>query len=93
MLIRDHINLTGKNPLADPHEDFFGAMSRVYDPALGRRAAGIAAQEKIRLHAGVYAGLLEPSLETPAETRFLKIIGADAVGGSTVPQRCIKFYK
>lgn len=88
MLIRDHINLTGKNPLAGPHEDSFGLrfpdMTRVYDPDLGRRVVGVAAQEKIQLHSGVYAGLLGPSLETPAETRFLKIIGADAVGFSTV---------
>jgi purine-nucleoside phosphorylase len=59
-------------------------MSRVYDPDLGRRAVGVAEQKKIQLHAGVYAGLLGPSLETPAETRFLKIVGADAVGFSTV---------
>nr|WP_320016866.1 purine-nucleoside phosphorylase [uncultured Desulfobacter sp.] len=88
MLIRDHINLTGKNPLVGPNEDSFGLrfpdMSQVYDPDLGRRAIGVAAQKKIRLHSGVYAGLLGPSLETPAETRFLKIIGADAVGFSTV---------
>ncbi len=88
MLIRDHINLTGKNPLAGPNEDSFGLrfpdMTQVYDPDLGRRAIGVAAQEKIQLHSGVYAGLLGPSLETPAETRFLKTIGADAVGFSTV---------
>jgi len=88
MLIRDHINLTGKNPLAGPNEESFGLrfpdMTQVYDPDLGRRAIGVAAQEKIRLHSGVYAGLLGPSLETPAETRFLKTIGADAVGFSTV---------
>ncbi len=88
MLIRDHINLTGKNPLAGPHEDSFGLrfpdMTRVYDPDLRRRAVGVAAQEKIQIHSGVYAGLLGSSLETPAETRFLKTIGADAVGFSTV---------
>ena len=88
MLIRDHINLTGKNPLAGPHEDSFGVrfpdMTRVYDPDLCRRAVGVAAQEDIQLQSGVYVGLLGPSLETPAETRFLKNIGADAVGFSTV---------
>ncbi|NWH05941.1 purine-nucleoside phosphorylase [Desulfobacter latus] len=88
MLIRDHINLTGENPLAGPNEDAFGLrfpdMTRVYDPDLGRRAIGVAAQENIQLHSGIYAGLSGPSLETPAETRFLKIIGADAVGFSTV---------
>lgn len=88
MLIRDHINLTGKNPLVGPNEDSFGLrfpdMTRVYDPDLGRGAVEAAAREHIQLHSGIYAGLLGPSLETPAETRFLKTIGADAVGFSTV---------
>lgn len=88
MLIRDHINLTGQNPLAGPHEEAFGLrfpdMTRVYDPDLGRCAVGVAARENIPIRSGVYAGLLGPSLETPAETRFLKTIGADAVGFSTV---------
>ncbi|WP_321495752.1 purine-nucleoside phosphorylase [uncultured Desulfobacter sp.] len=88
MIIRDHINLTGKNPLAGPHEELFGLrfpdMTRVYDPDLCKIAVGVAAKENIRLQSGVYAGLLGPSLETPAETRFLKIAGADAVGFSTV---------
>ncbi|WP_320041624.1 purine-nucleoside phosphorylase [uncultured Desulfobacter sp.] len=88
MLIQDHINLTGQNPLVGPHEDAFGLrfpdMTRVYDPDLRACAVGVAAQENIQLHAGVYAGLLGPSLETPAETRYLKNIGADAVGFSTV---------
>jgi purine-nucleoside phosphorylase len=88
MLIRDHINLTGKNPLAGPHEESWGLrfpdMTRVYDTDLERLAVGVAVQEDIQLNSGVYAGLLGPSLETPAETRFLKNIGADAVGFSTV---------
>lgn len=88
MLIRDHINLTGQNPLAGPHEPSFGLrfpdMTRVYDPDLSRCAVGVAEQENIQLQSGVYAGLLGSSLETPAETRFLKMIGADAVGFSTV---------
>nr|WP_319392519.1 purine-nucleoside phosphorylase [uncultured Desulfobacter sp.] len=88
MLIRDHINLTGKNPLAGPHEESWGLrfpdMTRVYDTDLERLAVGVAALENIQLNSGVYAGLLGPSLETPAETRFLKNIGADAVGFSTV---------
>ncbi len=79
MLIRDHINLTGENPLIGPNEEAFGLrfpdMTRVYDPDLGACAVGVAARENIRLHAGVYAGLLGPSLETPAETRYLKNIG------------------
>jgi purine-nucleoside phosphorylase len=88
MLIRDHINLTGKNPLAGPHEESWGLrfpdMTRVYDTDLERLAVGVAVRENIQLNSGVYAGLLGPSLETPAETRFLKNIGADAVGFSTV---------
>lgn len=88
MLIRDHINLTGKNPLAGPHEESWGLrfpdMTRVYDTDLERLAVGVAARENIQLNSGIYAGLLGPSLETPAETRFLKNIGADAVGFSTV---------
>jgi purine-nucleoside phosphorylase len=88
MLIRDHINLTGKNPLAGPHEESWGLrfpdMTRVYDTDLERLAIGVADQENIQLNSGIYAGLLGPSLETPAETRFLKNIGADAVGFSTV---------
>jgi purine-nucleoside phosphorylase len=88
MIIRDHINLTGENPLVGPNNDDSGPrfpdMTAAWDPeliALCRRAAdrlGIAVQT------GVYAGLKGPSLETPAEIRFLKTIGADAVGLSTV---------
>ncbi|MBU1344625.1 MAG: purine-nucleoside phosphorylase [Proteobacteria bacterium] len=88
MIISDHINLTGKNPLTGPNEDAWGIrfpdMVQVYDPslmALTRKAA-----ENIRtpIQTGVYAGLLGPSLETPAETRYLKTIGSDAVGFSSV---------
>jgi purine-nucleoside phosphorylase len=88
MIIRDHINLTGKNPLAGPNEEAWGIrfpdMSRAYDPGLIDLAQTIALQCRIPVQTGVYAGLLGPSLETPAETRFLKLIGADAVGFSTV---------
>lgn len=88
MLIRDHINLTGQNPLVGPQEDAFGLrfpdMTQVYDQQLRRHAVEVAAQENIQLQSGIYAGLLGPSLETPSETRYLKIIGADAVGFSTV---------
>ncbi|WP_419657899.1 PunA: purine nucleoside phosphorylase I, inosine and guanosine-specific [Desulfosarcina variabilis str. Montpellier] len=88
MIIGDHINLTGENPLVGPNLDDWGPrfpeMTAAWDPllvALCRQAAdglGIAVQD------GVYAGLKGPSLETPAEIRFLKTIGADAVGMSTV---------
>ena len=88
MLIRDHINLTGKNPLVGPHSEAFGLrfpdMTKVYDKNLGEMALSAARQEGIALQTGVYAGLLGPSLETPSETRYFKMIGADAVGFSTV---------
>lgn len=88
MVIHDHINLTGENPLVGPNIDDWGPrfpdMTAVYDKDLAdicRRAAGTL---EIPLTSGVYAGLKGPSLETPAEIRFLKTIGADAVGLSTV---------
>jgi purine-nucleoside phosphorylase len=88
MIIRDHINLTGENPLMGSNEAAWGLrfpdMSQVYDPALADLARKIASQRRIPVQTGVYAGLPGPSLETPAETRFLKVIGADAVGFSTV---------
>ena len=88
MIIQNHINLTGKNPLAGPNEEVWGIrfpdMSRVYDPTLIALARKIALRRQIPVQTGVYAGLSGPSLETPAETRFLKIIGGDAVGFSTV---------
>ncbi len=88
MLIRDHINLTGQNPLVGPEEPAWGIrfpdMTRAYDPDLMVLARQSAANTGIRLREGVYAGLLGPSLETPGETRFLKTIGGDAVGFSTI---------
>jgi purine-nucleoside phosphorylase len=88
MLLRDHINLTGENPLVGPNEPAWGLrfpdMSRVYDPALAELAEAAGAQSGLSLQRGVYAGLKGPSLETPAEIRFLTTIGADAVGLSTV---------
>jgi len=88
MVVTDHINLTGRNPLLGPNLDSFGPrfpdMSQVYDPALIRLAAQKALDLGISLKQGIYAGILGPSLETPAETRFLRMAGADAVGMSTV---------
>ncbi|MFW6147399.1 MAG: purine-nucleoside phosphorylase [Thermodesulfobacteriota bacterium] len=88
MLVRDHINLTGHNPLigrAIEEPDLrFPDMSSAYDNGLAALAMKAATSAGIYLHQGVYAGITGPSLETPAETRFLKIIGADAVGMSTV---------
>lgn len=88
MQIRDHINLTGANPLCGPNEERWGPrfpdMSRVYDPLLGDLADRQARAAGFTLRRGVYTGLRGPSLETPAEVRFLKLIGTDAVGFSTV---------
>jgi len=90
MIVTDHINLTGQNPLIGPNMDEFGPrfpdMSQVYDPDLIKLARKNALKAEIPLRQGVYVGLIGPSLETPAETRFLKMIGADAVGMSTVSE-------
>ncbi len=90
MLIADHINLTGENPLVGPNDPDWGLrfpdMSRVYDPELMDRARTIARELGLPLASGIYAGLKGPSLETPAELRFLRAIGADAVGLSTVQE-------
>jgi len=87
--IRDHINLQGTNPLMGPNDERFGPrfpdMSHAYCKAYREIAAEEARQLGIKLHEGVYAALCGPSYETPAEIRFLKTIGADLVGMSTVP--------
>lgn len=88
MIIRDHLNLTGENPLVGANHDDWGPrfpdMTAAYDPALTRLCQRVAETLGITLQNGIYAGLKGPSLETPAEIRFLKTIGADAVGLSTV---------
>ncbi len=93
MLITDHINLTGKNPLRGTNDDDWGIrfpdMTKVYDITLSKLAKKTATAAGITLRQGVYAGLMGPSLETPAETRYLKIIGADAVGFSTVMESIV----
>lgn len=90
MLIRDHINLMFKNPLIGPNDAALGPrfpdMTRVYDPVLSNAARDAAVALGFRLHEGVYAGLMGPSYETPAEIRMLRVLGADAVGMSTVPE-------
>ena len=87
MLIRDHLNLTGRTPLlgaALPDEERFPDMTVAYDAGLRARARELAEAQGIPLEEGVYAGLLGPSYETPAEVAYLERIGADAVGMSTV---------
>jgi len=90
MLITDHINLTGANPLIGSNEDTWGDrfpdMTRAYDLQLIRSAQSAAHLSGPKLQQGIYAGLKGPSLETPSEVRFLQTIGADAVGFSTVPE-------
>ena len=93
MLISDHINLIGMaglNPLRGPNIDELGTrfpdMSQAYDKGLMELARKVAAEEKITLHEGVYICLAGPSFETPADLRFLRLIGVDAVGMSTVPE-------
>ena len=88
MIIRDHINLTGENPLAGPNHDAWGIrfpdMSEVYDRKLAETAMQAGAELGLAMQQGVYAGLKGPCLETPAEIRYLTRIGADAVGLSTI---------
>lgn len=90
MIITDHINLTGANPLIGPNEDSWGLrfpdMIQAYDKHLAQMAVTAAGCAGIQVRQGVYAGLKGPSLETPAEVRFLKTIGAEAVGFSTVQE-------
>lgn len=84
MLIADHINLTGRNPLvAWPHDNPFVDMTDAYSSRLRGIVSSVATPEH-RLREGIYAGMLGPNYETPAECRFLRTIGADAVGMSTV---------
>lgn len=90
MLIRDHINLLGVNPLRGKNEEEFGErfpdMSEAYSKEFQAIAVETAAELKINLQQGVYVAMSGPSYETPAEIKYAKIIGADAVGMSTVPE-------
>jgi purine-nucleoside phosphorylase len=90
VVIRDHINLQGANPLVGPNDDRFGPrfpdMTAAYTKKYREIAFAEAQRLGIKLHEGVYAALSGPSYETPAEIRYLKTIGADLVGMSTVPE-------
>jgi purine-nucleoside phosphorylase len=93
MLIVDHINLvgmTGANPLRGPNDDSLGPrfpdMTDAYDPALRDLARSVAKESQIELREGVYVMLAGPSFESPADVRFIRMIGADAVGMSTVSE-------
>jgi purine-nucleoside phosphorylase len=87
MLIADHINCAGMNPLIGQHGDEnFVQMTDAYDPGLQKMLRSAARAEKLRLFSGVYVWYSGPSFETPAEIRFFRKIGGDAVGMSTVPE-------
>ncbi len=90
MAISDHVNMTGNNPLIGKNLDEFGPrfpdMSKAYTPAYREVAHRVAKEVGIKLDEGVYMGWSGPAYETPAEIRALKVLGADAVGMSTVPE-------
>jgi len=96
MLIADHINLLGDSPLIGPNDDRLGPrfpdLSAPYDSALRELARRIATDEKITLREGVYVAVAGPNLETRAEYRFLRAIGADVVGMSTVPEVIVAIH-
>lgn len=93
MLIEDHINLTGQNPLIGENDERLGPrfpdMSVVYDATLIKLAEDVAADKEIKVQKGVYAAVTGPNYETPAEYKYIRIIGADAVGMSTVPEAIV----
>jgi purine-nucleoside phosphorylase len=96
MVIEDHINLMGDNPLIGPNDDRLGDrfpdMSQPYDKGLLALAKRFALEEKLAVHQGVYVAVPGPNLETRAEYRFLRTIGADVVGMSTVPETIVAVH-
>ncbi len=90
MVVEDHINLMGDNPLLGSNESEMGPrfpdMSKAYDPLLIESVFRIANQQQITLRKGIYAAVTGPTFETPAEYNYIRLIGADAVGMSTVPE-------
>lgn len=93
MILKDHINLLPDNPLRGKNHDELGPrfpdMSEPYDRDLIQKALVIAEENDIKVHTGVYAAVPGPNLETPAEYKYLRIIGADAVGMSTIPETLV----
>ena len=93
MVIDDHINLLGSSPLVGPNDERFGPrfpdLTNVYSPRLRALADDTAASQRLTLRHGVYVACHGPSYETPAEVRYLRMIGADAVGMSTVPEAIV----
>ncbi|NIM50170.1 MAG: purine-nucleoside phosphorylase [Gemmatimonadales bacterium] len=96
VLIADHINLLGDNPLVGPNDEELGPrfpdMSSPYDPALRQLTRDVARDQKLVLREGVYVAVPGPNLETPAEYRFLRAIGADVVGMSTIPEVIVAIH-
>lgn len=90
VLIRDHINMMGNNPLIGKNLELLGPrfpdMTRAYDPQFCEAILSVAKSKKLRLREGVYMGILGPSYETPSEIRMYRNLGADVVGMSTVPE-------
>src|SRR5690606_24792052 len=90
MIIRDHINNTGTNPLIGPNDEELGVrfpdMSQAYSPQLRQLAKDVAKRLNIKVHEGIYVGNTGPTYETPAEIRMFRYLGGDAVGMSTVPE-------
>ena len=97
MLISDHLNLMGMNPLVGPNDATLGPrfldMTSAYDSALRAKARDAGKRLGIPLQEGVYCGLLGPTYETPAEIRMLRTLGADAVGMSTVPETIVARHR
>lgn len=96
MLITDHLNLTGNNPFFGPNDDSLGPrftdVSQVYSKSLQQVAKDVAKKTDLKLNEGVYAWWSGPAYETPAEIRMIRILGADAVGMSTVPEALVAAY-